>query len=198
MDTYSRLVAILKVFLPLTALAILSTLFLLSRNTTPTATIPFAEGEVESRMAGQQITSPYFSGVTTSGEEILVSAQTASPGAPGEPAHAEGLNARITTEDGIHIVLTSDTGTVAMDQDMVTFAGNVLIVSANGYQVTTDALNASLSTVAGSTPGPVQATGPIGDLTAGNMELRSKNEGGPLHLLFKNGVKLIYDPQEPE
>ncbi|WP_146347758.1 LPS export ABC transporter periplasmic protein LptC [Phaeobacter marinintestinus] len=198
MDRYSRTVAILKVFLPLAALAILSTLFLLSRSKTPTATIPFAENEVESRMAGQQITGPHFSGVTASGDEILISAQTASPGVPGEPAHAEWLNARITTKDGIQIVLTSDTGTVAMDKDVVTFEGNVVIVSTNGYEITTDTLNASLSVVAGSTPGRIDGTSPMGHFTAGNMELRSENEDGPLHLLFKNGVKLVYEPQRPE
>ena len=43
MDRYSRMIAFLKVLLPLMALALLSTLFLLSQNTEPMASIPFAE-----------------------------------------------------------------------------------------------------------------------------------------------------------
>ena len=47
MDRYSRMVAIFKVLLPLAALAILSTLFLLSRTIDPTTTIPFADQDFE-------------------------------------------------------------------------------------------------------------------------------------------------------
>ncbi len=45
-DRYSRMVALLKVSLPLIALGILSTLFLVSRAVDPPMTIPFADSEV--------------------------------------------------------------------------------------------------------------------------------------------------------
>lgn len=198
MDGYSRTIAILKVLLPLSALGILSTLFLLARNITPTAEIPFAEGEVATRVADQQITSPYFSGVTSAGDEILVSAQTTSLGSEDNPAKAIGLKARIDSKDGVQFNLTSDTGTMALDKDILTFEGNVRIVSSDGYVLTTQTLNASMTEVAGSTPGPVEGTGPLGRLNAGKMELSAQFEGGPLYLLFKNGVKLVYEPERSE
>ena len=58
MDRYSRMVTFLKVLLPLAALALLSTLFLISRGINTKATIPFAAHEIEERMRGQQITAP--------------------------------------------------------------------------------------------------------------------------------------------
>jgi lipopolysaccharide export system protein LptC len=60
LDRYSRTIAFLKVLLPLTALAILATLFLLSRSEDTVATIPFAEDDVSSRTRDQQVTRPFL------------------------------------------------------------------------------------------------------------------------------------------
>ncbi|MEO0504251.1 MAG: hypothetical protein AAFZ14_13070, partial [Pseudomonadota bacterium] len=70
MDRYSRFVAWLKVLLPLAALALLSTLFLLSRNTDPIAAVPFADDELLDRVRDEQITGPFFSGTTTDGDRV--------------------------------------------------------------------------------------------------------------------------------
>ena len=93
MDRYSRMVALLKVLLPLAALALLSTLFLISRGVNIEATIPFADHEIEERMRGQQITAPFFSGTTAQGDEITVTASIARPGGPSSPAVATDLTA---------------------------------------------------------------------------------------------------------
>lgn len=198
MDGYSRTVAYLKVLLPLAALAILSTLFLLSRNTKIDATIPFAEKEIADRLRGQQVTRPFFSGITSDGDAISVTASMAQPGSKGEPAIAHDLSARIDTADGTHITLTSQTGVVSMPDDKVTFTGDVQITSSSGFLIETDQLNAALSGVAADTPDTISGSGPIGTFTAGNMTMTAKNEGGPIHMLFNNGVNLIYVPKKPE
>lgn len=198
MDLYSRMVALFKVLLPLAALALLSTVFLLSRSTDPTATIPFAEQEMADRMRDQQVTAPYFSGTTSKGDEIMVTASIARPGGPNSPAEATDLSAQITMVDGVHLTLRSDTGSVAIDTDIATFEGNVIITTTTGYVVLTDTLHTALSGITANTPGQIEGTGPLGDFTAGNMQIDTKTEGGPVHMLFKNGVKLIYDPKKPE
>jgi len=192
------MVALFKVLLPLAALGILSTLFMLSRSVDPTAKIPFAEREMAERMRDQQVTAPFFSGTTSKGDEIIVTASLARPNRAGAPAEATDLTVRITMADGVRITLTSDTGIVAVDKNIATFSGNVEITSTNGFVVQTDMLNTALNTVSGSTPGPITGTGPIGDLTAGQMHIREISDGGPLHMLFKKGVKLLYDPRNSE
>jgi len=196
MDLYSRMVALFKVLLPLAALAILSTVFLLSRSVDPTATIPFAEQEMADRMRDQQVTAPFFSGTTSGGDEIMVTASIARPGGPNSPAEATDLDAQITMVDGVRINLQSDTGTVAVDKDLATFDGHVIITTSTGYVVLTDTLNTALSGITANTPGQIEGTGPLGEFTAGNMQIDTKTEGGPVHMLFKNGVKLIYDPKK--
>lgn len=188
------MVALLKVLLPLAALGILSTLFLLSRSVVPTATIPFSERAVAERVESRQITRPYFSGTTTDGGDIVVQAELLHPGGPDEPSEAEGVSGRIVMADGVRLQLEADRVSVSPGQDRARFAGNVKIVTSTGIRVWTEQLNARIDIVAGETPGPVRATGPMGDLEAGKMEYAAKKRGDPLHMLFKNGVKLIYDP----
>lgn len=198
LDLYSRMVAFLKVLLPLAALGLLSTLFLLSRSVDPTATIPFSDEDAVDRMTSQQVTAPFFSGTTSGGDDIIVKAAIARPGGAGKPAEARDITARIIMADGVQITMTADTGSVAFGADLATFSGNVHIDSTSGFTVSTETLVAALHDVAGNTPGSVTGTGPVGTFTAGSMEFAAKNKGGPVHMLFKNGVKLIYNPKEPK
>jgi len=198
MDRYSRMVAFLKVLLPLAALALLSTLFLISRSMNTEATIPFAAHEIEERMRGQQITAPFFSGTTAQGDEIAVTASIARPGGATSPAVATDLVAVIRMADGGRLTLRSESGEVQIDKDIASFIGKVEITSAVGLVVTTDLLNATISGISADSPGPVQAIGPIGTLNAGTMQLQTKTQSGALHMLFNNGVKLVYDPRKSE
>lgn len=198
MDSYSRAVAYLKVLLPLAALVLMSTLFLISRGVNTDAVIPFAQKEIEDRMKGQQITAPFFSGTTAQGDEIMISASLARPGGEGTPAVASNLSAEINLAEGGQITFASNSGAIHPGQDMARFTGSVTITSAAGLIVETKELQTALSGLEAATPGPVSAIGPIGQLTAGNMRIGAKTEGGPVHMLFKNGVKLLYDPQQPE
>ena len=75
-DRYSRMVALLKVSLPLIALGILSTLFLVSRAVDPPSTIPFADSEVQERLTNQQVTGPLYTGMSANGDQIEFIAET--------------------------------------------------------------------------------------------------------------------------
>lgn len=198
MDRYSRTVAFLKVLLPLVALGILATLFLLSQTDDPSTRIPFAEPDMAARLKDQQVTKPFFSGTTAKGEEIIVTADAARPGGPGQPGSADNLSARLKLVDGREITLKSETGTVDPVKDLATFTGNVRINTTTGITVLTETLNAALSGIEADTPGEVTGSGPIGNFTAGTMQITAKTGNGDVHMLFKNGVELIYDPKQTE
>ncbi|HBS48839.1 MAG TPA: hypothetical protein DEA05_01495 [Rhodobacteraceae bacterium] len=197
-DRYSRVVAFLKVLLPLAALGILSTLFLISRGNDQVATIPFAEQDMADRMRSQQVTAPFFSGSTRKGDQITVTASIARPGGPDSPAEAEDMAARIITAEGTRITMDSRTGHFDMSADRATFTGDVRIDSSIGVRLRTDRLIAALSGVRAESPGEVWGQAVMGELTAGRMVLEAKNPGDPIHMLFNNGVKLVYDPKQPE
>jgi len=198
MDRYSRMVAIFKVLLPLAALAILSTLFLLSRTIDPTTTIPFADQEIEQRLREQQITAPRFLGTSPQGDEIRVSAAVAHPPQGDAPAEAEGLDAHITTASGVQIMLTSNRGTVDLAGNLVSFLGAVRLTTSTGYTVDTDVLLTAMDGVFVRTPGPVTGDAPAGEISAGRLTIQPKKPDGSVHMLFNQGVKLIYDPKQKE
>lgn len=197
MDRYSRFVAWLKVLLPLTALALLSTLFLLSRNTDPVATIPFADDELLDRVRDEQITGPFFSGTTTDGDRVSVAAGTMRTGI-GQASTVEDLSAQVDMLSGTRIILFSDAGAFDMSNAQSSLTGNVVITTSTGFKMTTDSLNADFDTMQIEAPQPVAANSPFGTLNAGQMRLEKRGPEENSHLIFTDGVKLIYDPANVE
>lgn len=195
-DRYTRLVAWLKVVLPLTALAILSTLFLLSRVIDPEAVIPFAEKEIQDRLREQQVTGPYYTGVTADGDEISFRAESLKTPLGGTGGNrASDIAVTVGLKGGTEIDLTARQGLFDLGRDLVNLEGEIVITTSTGYRITSDHLQARVSQIDLHSPGPVAATGPLGRLNAGQMTLSSGPEDTPAHLVFTNRVKLIYTPQ---
>jgi lipopolysaccharide export system protein LptC len=196
MDRYSRVVAFLRVVLPMAALALLSSMFLISRGVDTTPDIPFAETEIEARTRDRQVTGPVYSSLTADGDEITVTARTATPGLAGGPARATDLDAVMKLKGGTEITLTSNRGRFQLDAQMATFIGNVVIQSTNGYTLRTEELTSAMDRIEAFTPGEVRGDGPFGDLTAGRMRLEPAATEGDLLLFFTDGVHLIYVPEK--
>lgn len=196
---YSRLVAWMKIILPLTALGILSTLFLISRHIDPTKSIPIAEIDLEQRAQEQGATNAAFAGVTRGGDEVKIAAETARP-APDNPRliNAEDVTATMNLVSGTVVTVRSDRGNMHQSDLDASLMGNVRINTTTGYEITTEQLDAQLDVLHAETPGRVSGKGPPGDLTAGRMVLTGDEETGAAHLVFTDGVKLIYTPQPAE
>ncbi len=196
MDGYSRLIAWLRVLLPLMALALLSTLFLLSRNTEPAAAIPFAASDIRDRVEGQQITKPFFSGTTASGARISLSASKILTEAAVGENEAEEISAQMDLVGGTRVNLESNKGTFNLLEGIATLVGDVRMSTSTGFTLTSALIEAATEGYDVRSPGPVAGTGPFGTLDAGAMEIRQQNASENPHLLFTNGVKLIYHPKD--
>ncbi|WP_158964861.1 hypothetical protein [Chachezhania sediminis] len=208
MDRHSRVIAILKVMLPLAALGLMSTVFLLSRSVDTTVAIPFAEDEIDQRTAAQQVTSPVYTGATKNGDEITVAAARARPGLMGQPASAEELDATISFRDGGWVTMTAPTGSMPNGSGEAEFTGGVQIDSSSGYNLQTETMIAMLDGTAIRSGGPVEGAGPAGHLSAGQMFITSEPVAGGAgatdattkvetapRLRFTGGVRLVYDPR---
>ena len=195
---YSHLVSWLKVLLPLTALAILSTLFLLSRGVDTSGVIPYADVDVEGLAREQRITAPEFSGVTTDGSAITVRATRARPD-PDRLSRmtAESIDAHVDLTDGEELDITAATGIIDTEARQLDVSGGTLFEYSAGYTVETEGLTAWFDTGAMETSGAVVAQVPMGRLEAGKMALTPTGvEGAAPLLTFTGGVKLIYEPKE--
>ena len=193
--THSRIVTALKIVLPLCALALLSTIFLFSRNSDPTEAIPFSDRMID-RAEQQVITQPFFSGTTADGSTLSIQARSARPDAAAENAALiDGLQARISVTSGGTLTMRADSAEFDLSGDSAYFSGNVKIVSSTGYRMTTPGLDAALSRIDLRSRGPVEALGPAGRFTAGRLEIVISNDNR-VQMLFTEGVKLVYDPRK--
>ena len=195
MDRYSRMIALLKVLLPLMALALLSTLFLLSRNIDPMASIPFAEAKVNERMRDQQITGPFFSGSTEQGDQISFSAGEISVADGNGRVTANDVSAQIDLSSGARLVFFADLGEVDIANDTSILSGNVLITTSTGYKINSERLVSAMTSLNMESPDKIIAEGPLGTFSAGSMRLTLSEKTKFTQMIFTNAVKLIYDPK---
>lgn len=195
---YSKIIGWLKILLPLLALGILSTLFLWSRTIDPTRAIPFSQVDVDALIREPRITEPDYTSVTEDGTALHFSAESArpDPATPGR-ASAIGLVGLIKTPDGIETSLSSRSGDVDPGAETITLQGDVIITSSLGYEMRTEDLKVMTDRTRLETGGNVTTNGPFGKISSGHMLLtRAGDQSGPYVLIFNQGVKLIYDPQE--
>lgn len=192
-DRYSIMVARLKVALPLMALGLLSTLFLVSRAVDPTVAIPFADQEVQDRLKNQQITGPFFSGVSARGDQIAFVADivTTKQGQFGANA-AEDVTVKVDLASGTYVTIEAQTALIDILNDRSEMEGDVQIVTSDGYELRAPTLNMRLSVLDVEAPNGVTAQTPMGDLEAGTMRLFESEDNNDTQLLFTNGVKLLY------
>ena len=193
---YSRMVAWLKILLPLAALALLSTLFLISRGRDHTGTLPFSQVDLRERVNEQAISAPQFSGATANGDLISFTAETARPDSVvANLAHVSKLRAKIELTSTVLITFRAEQALLNTQHEEAELTDGVVIESSTGYIVRSDDLRTKLARIDAETTGPVRAIGPPGEIQAGLMRLTADPETHEVQLLFTNGVKLLYQPQ---
>ena len=194
-DFHSSLVTGVKIVLPLIALGLLSTVFLISRKVDPSKSLPVAQFDVRQRARDAGATNPSFAGVTVQGDQVRIDAASARPDADTPKVlHVQDVAARLNLVSGAEI--TIDSHKARMDQESLTlrFEGDVHIVTSSGYDIRTQSLSARIDRLFAASPGRITGTGVLGELTAGRMVL-DKPDGTGAQMLFTDGVKLVYNPR---
>lgn len=193
---HSRLVAWMKIILPLAALGLLSTLFLISRGFDPARPPQGASIDLERRAHEQGATQAAFAGMTTGGDEVTLQAQTAHPD-PSDPrtVNARDVTARLQLVRGGIVDIASQRANMQQAEQSATLLEDVEIETATGYVLRTQRLDTRFDRLFAQSPGAVTGHGPPGDLSAGQMVLQNDPVTGAPHLRFTSGVKLIYMPQ---
>ncbi|QPM91396.1 hypothetical protein [Pseudooceanicola algae] len=189
----SRLVSALKVVLPLSAVGVLSTLFLLSGNSDPVSTIPFTTIDLKDAARSERIMSPSFAGATEQGDLIAFVAESATPKGE-QQAGAESLTATIDLVSGQQISFRADEGEIDRNADTALLTGGVTIRTSTGYLIETEALTSGLTQIRAESEGHISGEGPLGRFTAGRMNLTSGAAENSAYIVFSEGIDLIYDP----
>jgi len=191
-NLHSRIVMILKVTLPLVALALLASLFLFSREIDPEDAIPYADVEIADRLAQPRMTGAGFSTVTSDGATLTLSADTAAPSEGG--GRVTGLKGELSSPDGFRTEVSAASGQLDHTAGTLVLDSGVRIATSTGYEVTTDRLTLGLDRSFMESGGAVLATAPMGQLEAGGLRMDVTGDGKNHLLVFNKGVRLIYQP----
>jgi len=142
---YSAIVAWVKIALPLLALALLSSLFLLSRAPDPDAALSYAELDVERVIAEQRLTRPRFAGTLEDGRAVVLVAETIrqSPGATSQIL-LDSVTADVELADDDAARLTAQGGRIDLAAQRADLSGGVRIGTDRGYDLTSDAVTLAI------------------------------------------------------
>lgn len=194
-DTHTRVVGWLKVALPLAALAILSTLFLVARQIDPEAALPYAEVDVRDLAREPRMTAPTYAGTTSDGATLTLRAREARPASEASEAAATELRLELATPDGAQTELAAARARMDSASQQIVLAGSVTVTTSSGYRLETEEIVARLDRTGLESRAPVTATGPAGEIRADAMVLRQDIQTpGAYVLVFNGGVRLVYRP----
>ena len=192
-NLHSRLVAGMKILLPLGAIVLLSTMFLFARGPAEEPTIPYAE--IEDIAREPRITDPYFAGLTDDGSVVAIAAEEVRP----DPEQADAfeiakIRAEIDGPDDIHVLIVAGHGRINPRAQEALLSGLVRISASAGYVMETAGLAADLRSGTLISEGALEAQAPFGSLTAGRLQIGPGQDGGGQQIEFTDGVRLVYQP----
>jgi lipopolysaccharide export system protein LptC len=190
----SRVVAWAKVLLPLAALALLSTVFLVARGPEAEVEIPFAR--IEEIAREPRMDNPRLAGVAEDGTTVALTANRITPVANRPDAFALTVP-RLETRspEGGVAQLSAGAGEVDGPSRSLHLSGGVRIQAEPDIVAETPELTADLATGT-LVAEDVTAEAPFGSIVAGALTL-TQGEGDGARLVFNRGVRLLYQPERP-
>lgn len=196
---HTHAVAGLRLALPIAALGALSTLFLFARDIDPSRAVSLARVDAEDLIRDPRATTPHLGTVTVDGTAVtLISDTMRISSGEAETITAEDVVVTFTTPDGQVNRVVADHGTLDREADLLTLTGNMVAVTSTGFVVRSDLMLAAIDRSFMESPGPVEGDGPPGWLEAGAFVMHgvpsAQGDGFAHHLLFTDGVRLIYVP----
>ncbi len=194
---YSRLVALMKVALPLGALALIAALFLSARDRGELSEIFTAE-ELARLGAGLRLDNPRFAGMTDAGEPFVVRADWALPdSAMPRLVELERPRGEIELADGRTFSVAAASGELDRRREAVQLEGGVKVESSDGQRMETERVWIDLDRQTARAPGPVNASGPRGEVEAGSMRAAAGETGlDDGKIWFENRVRVVFIPAE--
>jgi len=194
---YSRVVAWMKVVLPLGAVVLIAAIFVTAREKGDLTKIFTAE-ELATLGAGLRLDTPRFAGVTDRGEPFAIRADWALPdSAMPRFIDLERPEGEIEMNDGRTIAAKAATGRMHRAEKILVLEGGVVLDTSDGYHVVTDLVEIDLDAKTANAPGPVSGTGPLGQIEAGSFRaVAGEDSIGAGKIWFENRVRLVFIPDK--
>ncbi len=197
-----QIAQLLRVALPLGALALLSTVFLVPRGIDPQLAVDVSQIDVEDLARDPRVGGARFAGMTRDGTAVTISAQTVRSTEDLQdngPIHLllDAPDGELQFSSGRKAVFRGQEGRIDQAQDEITVQGSVMLETSDGYRVNMAELISAIETTHVQGFGGITGHGPAGDITADSLELTQTDaQSGGYLLAFKGNVRLIYFPDD--
>lgn len=194
----SRIIAALRLILPLSALALLSMVFLLADPVDPTRALETAEIDVADRARDPRLSQARFAGVTDDGAAIRIEAAAARSDPDAALRFAvQDLALFLADRDGRELVARAESGRLDRLAGTFEMAGNLVLDAPDGQRVTAARLTGQLDRTRIEAAGPVAGRAAGGEVQAGHLTITAQAaEPGRYLLVFRQGVRFIYQTTE--
>jgi lipopolysaccharide export system protein LptC len=193
-NSYSRMVAWLKILLPLIAIGVLGTVFLFNSKDGFEAGFTFSRTDIESLEKGSFIKSPQINGITQKGEPFHMLADEIRPLEDNNSLVViTNLDVEFQFKSGAWAKVTSPSAQMDVAAETVWFESGGRLETSDGNVAVVDTLHLlmALGELQGS---GIVADGPLGRVSAENFRIESDGSENRV-LWFENNVRMQYDLQ---
>jgi len=193
-NSYSRMVAWLKILLPLIALGVLGTVFLFNSKDSFAPGCTFSRADIQSLESGSFIKNPQVNGITKKGEPFHLLADEIRPMDSSNSLFViTNLDVEFQFTQGAWAKVSASSALMDVSAQTVWFESGGRLETSDGNVATVDTLH--LLMASGELQGSgIVAEGPLGRVSAENFRIES-NDGENRVLWFENNVRMRYELQ---
>lgn len=192
---------IVRLGLPLSALILLSMVFLVARSIDPNQAAGVAELDATQITREPRISAARFAGVSQDRTALTISAQSVQSATPRIGEDALDLSflrptGAMSFPNGSSAQFHAETAHLDASGGVLRAQGPVTLENSDGFRLRLGSVEALLDRTRLSSDGGVQGQAPAGDIRADALELtRSGGPDGGYLLAFTGNVRLIYRPE---
>lgn len=192
----------LRLVLPLGALVLLSTVFLVSRSIDPQRAVELADVDVAELTREPRIGTARIASVTQDDTALTIEAdavRSLGDFQQSGPAHLTLTAPRgaLDFPSGRTALFRSGVGELDQLRDQLVMRETVRLETSDGYTLNMSELVSRLQSTHITGTGGIEGEGPPGSITADQLELTAKTgESGGYVLAFSGNVRLIYLPED--
>lgn len=191
MSPYSRFVVWAKLLLPILALMMLASLFLLQKDPDAAVGLAFSDADRALLDDGLAVVAPRIAGRSASGAGYVLLAQKAVP----RTTEARDIDFTQVFLDADGIELRAPHAQLDIAAQRLTLDHGAEVATRNGARLTASVAMADLATQEVVFSGPVEFDGPDGQIAAGAA--RIWKEGQNMQVEFTGGVQARLTPMTP-
>ena len=190
--SYTNTVFYLKLTLVFLGLFALVLIFLSAKKLDPSTEIPFAK-DIDFATLDDGLTKPIYSSMTSSGDELRISADQIISTEEKDTAFIKAAVLRVFSDSGSDLFLSSDIALLNKGKKNLIFSKNVILRADDKIEITAPEILTALDETLLKADGPIKGLYGSSNIEAGQLDIYREDKSSNLVISFTKGVKMVYN-----